>query len=178
MLEHASVVWHTLTFGDSNKLENIQIKFANLYYNRFIQSSSLCNCEWILHHSHFKKLYSRRQNLDALFLVNVFKNKTGCCSVMDTAGLRALTEHTRNTSIFSVSDVSRLSASTRRVTTANICKSLGVFNKHDISLEHIYFLFNRNEFMFPVASLPCPQYYFIIYYLIFILVLVLVRSMR
>jgi hypothetical protein len=138
MLEYASVVWHNLTLGDSNKLENIQRKFANLYYNRFIQANSLCNYELILHHSRFKKLYSRRQNLDALFLVNVFKNKTDCCSVMDTAGVRALTEHTSNTSIFSVSDVSRLNASTRRVTTANICKSLGVFNTDNISPEDTF----------------------------------------
>jgi hypothetical protein len=30
---------------------------------------------------HFKSLYSRRKNLDALFLTNVFKNKIDYCSL-------------------------------------------------------------------------------------------------
>jgi hypothetical protein len=36
-LEYASVAWNNLTLADSNKLENIQRKFTNLCYNRFIQ---------------------------------------------------------------------------------------------------------------------------------------------
>jgi hypothetical protein len=36
-LEYASVVWNKLTLTDSNKIENIQRKFANLcYYSFFI----------------------------------------------------------------------------------------------------------------------------------------------
>jgi hypothetical protein len=34
-LEYASVVWNKLTLTDSNKIENIQRKFANLCYCRF-----------------------------------------------------------------------------------------------------------------------------------------------
>jgi hypothetical protein len=34
-LEYASVVWNKLTLTDSNKIENIQRKFANLCYYRF-----------------------------------------------------------------------------------------------------------------------------------------------
>jgi hypothetical protein len=40
-LEHASVAWNNLTLADSNKLENMQRKFVNLCYNRFIQSNCL-----------------------------------------------------------------------------------------------------------------------------------------
>jgi hypothetical protein len=58
----------------------------------------------------FKKLDCKRQNLDALFLINDFKNKICCCSLMDTVGLRLPT--------FTVSNVSRLSPSTRRVPAA------------------------------------------------------------
>jgi hypothetical protein len=65
-LEYASVAWNYLTLADSNKLENIQGKFVNLCYNRFIQSNCLRNYELILNYLHLKKLYSRRQHLDAL----------------------------------------------------------------------------------------------------------------
>jgi hypothetical protein len=37
-LKYASVTCHNLTLAESNKLENVQRKFANLCYNRFIQS--------------------------------------------------------------------------------------------------------------------------------------------
>jgi hypothetical protein len=39
-LEYASVAWNSLTLADSNKLENIQKKFANLCYTRFFRSNS------------------------------------------------------------------------------------------------------------------------------------------
>jgi hypothetical protein len=39
-LEYASVVWNNNTLADSNMLEIIQRKFANLSYNRFNQSNS------------------------------------------------------------------------------------------------------------------------------------------
>jgi hypothetical protein len=71
-----------------------------------------------------------RQKLEALFLINVFRNKTDCCPIMDTVGLRVPTQQIRHFSVFNVSNGSRLSPSTRCVTTANsICKSLDVFNK-------------------------------------------------
>jgi hypothetical protein len=85
-LEYASVAWNNLTLADSNKLENTQRKFANLCYNRFIQPNFLRNSGLILNYLHLKTLYSRRQHLDALFLVNVFKNKINCYSIMDTVG--------------------------------------------------------------------------------------------
>jgi hypothetical protein len=71
-----------LTLADSNKLENIRIKSANLCYHQFIQANSFCNYESMLNYLRFKTLYSRRQNLGALFLINVFENKIDC-SIMD-----------------------------------------------------------------------------------------------
>jgi hypothetical protein len=38
----------------------------------------------------FKTLYSRRQNLDALFLINVFGNKINWCSIVDAVVLYPL----------------------------------------------------------------------------------------
>jgi hypothetical protein len=37
-LEYASVVWNNISLTDSNKIENIQRKFANLCYYRFFQA--------------------------------------------------------------------------------------------------------------------------------------------
>jgi hypothetical protein len=51
-LEYASAPWNNLTLSDSNKLGNMQRKFVNLCYNRFIQSNCLRNYELILNHLH------------------------------------------------------------------------------------------------------------------------------
>jgi hypothetical protein len=138
-LEYASVAWNNLTLADSNKLENIQRKFANLCYNRFIQSNCSLNYELMLNYLLLKTLYSRRQHLDALFLVNVFKNKINCSSIMDTVSLQMLAKQIRDFSSFRVKNVSRLSPSTRCVIAANsICRSLDIFNKNSISLKDTF----------------------------------------
>jgi hypothetical protein len=41
----------------------------------------------MLNYLHFKTIYSRRQNPDTLFLLNVFQNKINCCSIMDAVDL-------------------------------------------------------------------------------------------
>jgi hypothetical protein len=48
----------------------------------------------ILSHLNFRTLYCRR-HFDALFLVNAFKGKTNCHSIMDTVGIRVPTRHIR-----------------------------------------------------------------------------------
>jgi hypothetical protein len=107
-IEYACVVWSTLNLIDSSRLENIQRKFANLCYNLLIQSNPLRNYESMLNYLHFKGLYSRPLNFYALFLVNVFKNKIGCYSIMDIFGLRVPTKQIRDFSSSIVSNVSRL----------------------------------------------------------------------
>jgi hypothetical protein len=82
-LEYVSVVWNRLTLADSNKMENVKTKFANLCYNRFIQPSSFCNYESMLNYLHFKKLPSRQQNLDTIFVTNIFKNLFDFCYIVD-----------------------------------------------------------------------------------------------
>jgi hypothetical protein len=53
---------------------------------------------------------------------------------MDTVSLRAPSKQIRDFLIFNVSNVSRC------VTAANnICKSVDVFNKHDISIEDTFY---------------------------------------
>jgi hypothetical protein len=82
----------------------------------------------MLNYLHLKTLYSRWQHLNSLFLVNVFKNKMNCYSIMDTVGLHIPAKQIRDVSTFRVKNVSRLSPSTRCVIAANsICRSLDFF---------------------------------------------------
>jgi hypothetical protein len=91
----------------------------------------------MLNSLHFKTLYSKRQNLEALILIKVFKNKIDC-SITDTVHLRVPAKQIRNFSTFNVSNVSDLSPLTRCATVANICKSLDIFNKHNVSLDDTF----------------------------------------
>jgi hypothetical protein len=89
----------------------------------------------MLNYLHFKKLYSRQQNLDTVFLINVFKNKIDCCSI----GLRVPTKQIRDFSTYNVSNVRRFSRSTTYVATANgMYRSLDFFNKPNISIEDTF----------------------------------------
>jgi hypothetical protein len=68
-LEYASVVWNNLTLSDSNKLENIQRKFANVCYNRFIQPNSLYNYESILDDLGLKRFIPGNKIITLYFLL-------------------------------------------------------------------------------------------------------------
>jgi hypothetical protein len=121
------VAWNNLTLAYSYKLENIQRKFARICFNRFIQSVSSCKYDAMLTYLSFEKLSLRRQRLDALFLINVFKNKIDCCSCMNTVGLRLPTKHIRYFLTFLANDVSRLSPILRCVKATNkICKFIDI----------------------------------------------------
>jgi hypothetical protein len=61
----------------------------------FFQFGMLRSYDLILSHLNFRTLYSRRRHLNALFLIDVFKGKINCHSVMDTVGIRAPTRHIR-----------------------------------------------------------------------------------
>jgi hypothetical protein len=91
-------------------LDSITCDIQILYQNK----ESMFNC------LRFKALYPRRQDLDALFLTNVFKNRINYCSNMDTVALRVPTKQTRDYSTFNVSNASRLSPSARCVTAASL----------------------------------------------------------
>jgi hypothetical protein len=60
------IVWNNLTLADSNKLENIQ-KNLQIYVIIDLFSRIPFGYEFMLNYLQFKTLYSRRQNLDALF---------------------------------------------------------------------------------------------------------------
>jgi hypothetical protein len=88
----------------------------------------------MLNYLNSKTVYSRGQNLEALFLINAFKNKINCCCIMATLGLRVPTKQIRDFCIFNINNALRLSASTR----CHIFRSVDVFIKHTISLEDAF----------------------------------------
>jgi hypothetical protein len=131
---YASVVWNKLTSTGSIKIENIQRKFPNLGHYRYFQFSILRNYDLIPSHLNFRKFFSNRRHLDALFLINVFKGKINChYYIMDTVGIRVPTKQIREFSTFSVSSALRYSPSARCVIVGNnICRFLGIFEKKNI----------------------------------------------
>jgi hypothetical protein len=117
---------------DSNKIENIQRKFANFCYYRFLQADFLRNYNSVLNSLNFRTLHSRR-HLDALFLINVFKGKINCRSILDSVGIRVPTRQIREFSTFSVSSALKYSPSARCVIAANdVCRYLEIFHKNNI----------------------------------------------
>jgi hypothetical protein len=137
-MQISSVAWNNLTLADSNKLKKIKMNLENLSYNRFISPNSFCNYEAVLNYLHSKTLYCRRKKI--LMPDNIFKNKIDYF-IMDAVGLRVPAKQIRDFSTFSVSNVSRISPSAGCVTAANvICRSVDVFNKHNIFLEDTFSL--------------------------------------
>jgi hypothetical protein len=70
-----------------------------LWYNRYRINGFTKNNNNILARLNLPKLQSRRRHLDALFLVNVFTNKTCCISTRDTVSLRKPTRFIRHHSV-------------------------------------------------------------------------------
>jgi hypothetical protein len=126
---------------DSNKLESIQRKFANLFHYQFLQFVIPRNYDFILNCLNFRTLYSRRRLLDALSLINTFKSKINCHSTMDTIGIRVPTRQIRDFSTFSASSALRLSPKVRCASAANdICRLLDIFGKDIVSFEDTFCL--------------------------------------
>jgi hypothetical protein len=171
--EYASVVCITL-------LQQILInwktkrKFANLYCNRFIQPNSSCYFVSMLSNLLFKKLYSRRKFSTLYFLFTFSITKLTVVLLRILYGLLVPTKQIGYFFTFNVSNVSRLSPSTRCVTVANICRSLDVFSKHKFSFEDTlsFYLILLNYF---TIVLPVLFYYLVLNYSpVLVLVLALV----
>jgi membrane-associated HD superfamily phosphohydrolase len=80
-------------------------------------------------------LYSRRKHLDALFRINVFKNKISCSSVFDTVSLLIPTRIIRDFCSFVVKHNFKVSPSAICVSAASaICKESDILNKDRITL--------------------------------------------
>jgi hypothetical protein len=104
----------------------------------FLQFGLLRNYDLILSHLNFRTLYCR-QHLDALFLINVFKGKIHCQSIMDTVSIRVPTLQIREFYAFSVSSVLRYSPSARCVIAANeICRFFYIIGENIVTFEDIF----------------------------------------
>jgi hypothetical protein len=101
-LEYALIAWNKLTLGHSDKLENIQRKFGNLCYNRFIQPKAFCNRESVLIIYILRRLIPGGRMLTLFFLLT-FSQATDCCSIMGTVSLHVPIKYIRD---FSSSNVS------------------------------------------------------------------------
>jgi hypothetical protein len=87
-LEHASLVWNSLTTTDFSKLERIQEKFATLYYNRIFKNLNAYKHNWVLDKLKLNILQERRRNFDVLFIRNVCNGFIACPSLLQTVGIR------------------------------------------------------------------------------------------
>jgi hypothetical protein len=125
--------------GNSALVTNYRpISFANLCHYRFLQFVIPRNYDLILNCLNFRTLYSRR-HLDALFLINIFKSKINCHSIMDTVGIRVPTRQIRDFSTFSISSGLRHSPSVRCASAANeTCRLLDIFGKDTVSFEDTF----------------------------------------
>jgi hypothetical protein len=95
------------------------------------------NYNSVVNRLNFRTLYSRRQHLNVLFLVNVFKDKVNCCSIIPIKQVRDFTT-------FNMSYVSRLSPLSRCVAVVNSnYRFVEGFNKHTIFLFEDNFSFSH-----------------------------------
>jgi hypothetical protein len=71
---------------DSNKVERIQQKFAALCYNRFLPHVHY-SCAKALEYLKLHTLCKRRYQLDALFLIQVYRGLKYCTSLLEAVSL-------------------------------------------------------------------------------------------
>jgi hypothetical protein len=118
-LEYESVAWNSIKSTDSSKLERVKEFFYLVPYQIF---AGVCysNCKGILARLNISTLHSRRKHLDALFLINVFKNKINCSSIFDTISLQIPARIIRDLSTSVVSHNFKVSPLAKCVSAANV----------------------------------------------------------
>jgi hypothetical protein len=135
--EYASVGWNSVTTTDANKLERIQQKFAALCCNRFLPHVhySYANAlEYLKLHTLRKRMY----NLDALFLIQVYRGLKYCLSLLEAVGLRVRTRYFRDFSMLNFNPSLKNCPSARCASAANVvCRDFDVFKTNIVSLSHI-----------------------------------------
>jgi hypothetical protein len=131
-LEYASDVGNSITNTDSNRLERKQRKFAALCHNRFFQDVDYHYIN-TLDKLNLQTLHVRRRHIDALLLINVFRDTKFCPSALKVVGLRVPTRNIRNFSTFSCSSSNCPTA--RCVLADNtVCKFVDIFSNLYLSL--------------------------------------------
>jgi hypothetical protein len=134
-VEYASIVWHSITSTDANKLERIQQNFWR--FKRFFPQIDYCY-EFALKQLKLHTLQERRNHLDALFLIQVYSGSIFCPSAFEIVGLRVPARYIRDFPIFKVCSVSKNSPSARFASAANAdCSDVDVFVPKSLLLKHI-----------------------------------------
>jgi hypothetical protein len=96
--------------------------------------ASTSKYEDILARLNFLPLHVRRMHLDAVFLINAFKDNIAYPSILDSVSLHIPSMAIRDFSAFSVHRNFKASPSARCVSAA---KTIDIFNKDHILLMHI-----------------------------------------
>jgi hypothetical protein len=98
-------------------------------------------CVDILVRLNFLSLHVRRRHLDSVFLINTFKGKIACPSILDSVGLRIPSRSIKNDSTFYVNLNSKASPSPRCVSAANaVYRNIDIFNPSKVSDDYEYHL--------------------------------------
>jgi hypothetical protein len=107
------------------KAENMQRKLATWCCYSFVcHFDTLLNYDLILSCLNFRTLYSR-QHLNALFVIDVFKDRSSCYSVTDAVGISVPSEQIREFLTFIVSSDLQPVAPLLHTTCADFWEFLG-----------------------------------------------------
>jgi hypothetical protein len=114
----------------------------------------------------FLTLHLRSRHLDALYLINGFKGKINCSSVLDTVGLLVPTRSIRDYFIFTVNRNFKVSPSARCISAVSaVCRSIDIFNKIVFCLLMLVSFLSQNNFLFSCISFAfLIMYYFVFFY--------------
>jgi hypothetical protein len=135
-VEYASVVWNSITSTGASKLERIQRRFAALCLIDF--SLTFITVLFALEQLKLHTLRMRRQHLDALFFIQVYRGSKFCPSVLENVGLRVPARRIGDFTLFSVCSSSRYCPSARCASSVNVvCKDIDVFGAKPVLLNHI-----------------------------------------
>jgi hypothetical protein len=135
--QYASVAWNSVILTDSSKLERIQREFAALCCSRFLIGTCDNTYNDVSVKLYLPTLQSRRELLDALFLISVVKNKPSCSSIFDTVTLSVHARLIRDFSTFDVRHRAKVIPSARCVSAAStLCRYIDIFNGQSLSLIH------------------------------------------
>jgi hypothetical protein len=149
-LEYASVVWNSITTTDANKLECIQQKFAALCYNRILSH---------VHYSYanvFKTPYLTQEQLDALFLIQVYRGMKYCPSLLEAVGLRVPTRYLKDVSVFNFSPSIKNCPSARCASAANgVCRDFDKTIEQKLFLSVTYYNNYGTFYLLDINSIQC-----------------------
>ena len=161
-LEFVSVSWNYLTLNDSSKIEKVQKKFANIYYNIFFFNIGPKKYDKILVRLNLSPLHSRWQHHDALLLITIFVSKITGLSILNIVGLLVPCKILRGHSTFTAPYCAKASPSALFVNAANFVGSkFHIFYQQDISQKYLIL---SNTILFIYCFIPINIHTPIIYF--------------